>query len=101
MKLLLCKGYLIEEQGMTYLANRAACTYRIALGPRAVGCSVTLTWTTRHSSFLSQGGPAKTNVRRLPPRRLNAALARLGRSRSAGAGNPIRPLDTNDSHRPR
>jgi hypothetical protein len=46
MKLLTCKGYLIEEQGMTYLADTdqdtalaplqvAACTYRIALGPRA------------------------------------------------------------------
>ncbi|MGH7261640.1 MAG: transposase, partial [Nitrospiraceae bacterium] len=46
MKLLTRKGYLIEEQGMTYLAEAgpeaaltplqaAACTYRIALGPRA------------------------------------------------------------------
>ena len=46
MKLLTGKGYLIEEQGMTYLADTdrdtalaplqaAACTYRIALGPRA------------------------------------------------------------------
>jgi hypothetical protein len=46
MKFLTRKGFLIEEQGMCYLAdtdpNRAlgplraaACTYRIALGPRA------------------------------------------------------------------
>jgi hypothetical protein len=46
MQLLTRKGYLIEEQGMTYLADTdrdtalaplqaAACTYRIALGPRA------------------------------------------------------------------
>ena len=46
MRLLTRKGYLIEEQGMTYLADTdrdsalgplqaAACTYRIALGPRA------------------------------------------------------------------
>ncbi|MBA2594621.1 MAG: transposase [Gammaproteobacteria bacterium] len=46
MKFLTRKGYLIEEQGMTYLADpapetalgplqQAACTYRIALGPRA------------------------------------------------------------------
>ena len=46
MKLLTGKGYLIEEQGMTYIAETdsdtalrplqaAACTYRIALGPRA------------------------------------------------------------------
>jgi hypothetical protein len=46
MRLLTRKGYLIEEQGMTYLAatsadtalaplQAAACTYRIALGPRA------------------------------------------------------------------
>ena len=46
MKLLTCTGYLIEEQGMSYLAEAesdraltplqaAACTYRIALGPRA------------------------------------------------------------------
>lgn len=46
MKLLARKGYLIEEQGMTYMAETdtdsammplqsAACTYRIALGPRA------------------------------------------------------------------
>jgi hypothetical protein len=46
MQLLARKGYLIEEQGMTYLADidrdtalaplqAAACTYRIALGPRA------------------------------------------------------------------
>ncbi|MGH8607425.1 MAG: hypothetical protein ACREX9_08405 [Gammaproteobacteria bacterium] len=46
MKLLTRKGYLIEEQGMTYLGDSdpeaalaplqaAACTYRIALGPRA------------------------------------------------------------------
>lgn len=46
MTLLTRQGYLIEEQGMTYLAETdpeaalgplqaAACTYRIALGPRA------------------------------------------------------------------
>jgi Putative transposase len=46
MKFLTRKGYLIEEQGMTYLGDtgpetalgplqQAACTYRIALGPRA------------------------------------------------------------------
>jgi len=46
MKLLTRKGFLIEEQGMSYLADTdpdpvlgplqsAACTYRIALGPRA------------------------------------------------------------------
>ena len=46
MKLLTRKGYLIEEEGMTYMAEiepntalaslqSAACTYRIALGPRA------------------------------------------------------------------
>ncbi|MGH8604679.1 MAG: transposase, partial [Gammaproteobacteria bacterium] len=46
MKLLTREGYLIEEQGMTYLGDtdpeaalaplqQAACTYRIALGPRA------------------------------------------------------------------
>src|SRR4051812_23532076 len=46
VKLLARTGYLIEEQGMTYLAEAesdraltplqaAACTYRIALGPRA------------------------------------------------------------------
>ena len=46
MRLLTRKGYLVEEQGMTYLADHdpesalaplqaAACTYRIALGPRA------------------------------------------------------------------
>ena len=46
MKLLTRTGHLIEEQGMTYLAEAdgdsaltplqaAACTYRIALGPRA------------------------------------------------------------------
>jgi hypothetical protein len=46
MKLLTRKGYLTEAQGMTYIADTdpdtalgplqaAACTYRIALGPRA------------------------------------------------------------------
>ncbi|MGH8612657.1 MAG: hypothetical protein ACREYF_11655 [Gammaproteobacteria bacterium] len=46
MRLLTRKGYLVEEQGMMYLADRdpesaltplqgAACTYRIAFGPRA------------------------------------------------------------------
>ena len=47
MKLLTRTGYLIEEEGMTYVAETdesdnamsplqsAACTYRIALGPRA------------------------------------------------------------------
>ena len=46
LKLLTRHGYLIEEQGMTYLAEAqsgnaltalqaASCTYRIALGPRA------------------------------------------------------------------
>ena len=47
MKLLTRLGYLIEEQGMSYMAETddrdnamsplqsAACTYRIALGPRA------------------------------------------------------------------
>ena len=46
MKLLTRKGFLIEEQGMSYLADTdpdivlgplraAACTYRIAFGPRA------------------------------------------------------------------
>jgi hypothetical protein len=46
MKLLTRRGYLVEEQGMTYLADTdadhplaslqaASCTYRIAFGPRA------------------------------------------------------------------
>jgi Transposase zinc-binding domain/Putative transposase len=46
MKMLTRQGYLVEEQGMTYLADinadnplktlqAASCTYRIALGPRA------------------------------------------------------------------
>jgi hypothetical protein len=46
MRVLTCQGYLIEEQGMSYLADidadnplrplqAASCTYRIALGPRA------------------------------------------------------------------
>jgi hypothetical protein len=46
MRFLTRKGFLIEEQGMSYLADTdpdrglgslqaAACTYRIALGPRA------------------------------------------------------------------
>jgi hypothetical protein len=46
MKLLTRRGYLVEEQGMTWLAETdtensspslqaASCTYRIALGPRA------------------------------------------------------------------
>ena len=46
LKLLTHQGYLIEEEGMTYLADTdadhaltllqaASCTYRIALGPRA------------------------------------------------------------------
>jgi len=46
MKFLTRKGFLIEEQRMTYIADTdpdlalgplraAACTYRIALGPRA------------------------------------------------------------------
>jgi hypothetical protein len=46
MKFLTRKGYLIEEPGITYLGDtgpeaalgplqQAACTYRIALGPRA------------------------------------------------------------------
>ncbi len=45
LRLLMRQGYLIEEQGMTYLAEAdadkalsplqaASCTYRIALGPR-------------------------------------------------------------------
>jgi hypothetical protein len=36
-----------------------------------------------------------------PPCRLNVARARPGQSRCAGAGNPIRPRDTSDSHTPR
>ena len=46
MRLLTRQGYLVEEQGMTYLGDTdpeaalaplqaAACTYRIAFGPRA------------------------------------------------------------------
>jgi len=46
MKFLTRKGFLIEDQGMSYLPDTdpdlalgplriAACTYRIALGPRA------------------------------------------------------------------
>jgi hypothetical protein len=46
MKLLTRRGYLVEEQGMSYLADTdaenplaplqaASCTYRIAVGPRA------------------------------------------------------------------
>ena len=46
MKMLTRQGYLVEEQGMTYMADidadnplaslqAASCTYRIALGPRA------------------------------------------------------------------
>jgi hypothetical protein len=50
MTFLTRKGFLIEEQGMSYLADTdpdrglgslqaAACTYRIALGPRVSRCS--------------------------------------------------------------
>jgi len=57
MRLLTRQGYLIEEQGMTYLAEAdtdralaplqaASCTYRIALGPRAV--------TTEHEEGIRQ-----------------------------------------------
>ena len=53
MKCLTRQGYLMEEQGMTYLADTetdtamaplqsAACTYRIALGPRAGQKVITL-----------------------------------------------------------
>jgi len=53
MKCLTRRGYLIEEQGMTYLAETdadsalaplqsAACTYRIAFGPRAGQKVITL-----------------------------------------------------------
>ena len=46
MRVLTRRGYLVEEQGMTYLADidpdnplrplqAASCTYRIAFGPRA------------------------------------------------------------------
>ena len=46
MKMLTRLGYLVEEQGVTYMADidadnplaslqAASCTYRIALGPRA------------------------------------------------------------------
>ena len=55
MRLLTREGYLIEEQGMTYLADTdpdlglgplqaAACTYRIALGPRRGREPGTGTW---------------------------------------------------------
>ena len=53
MKCLTREGYLVEDQGMTYLADTetdtamaplqsAACTYRIALGPRAGQKVITL-----------------------------------------------------------
>jgi len=53
MKCLTRQGYLVEDKGMTYLADTetdtalaplqsAACTYRIALGPRAGQKVITL-----------------------------------------------------------
>jgi hypothetical protein len=60
MRFLTRKGFLIEEQGMTYLADTdpdtplgplraAACTYRIALGPWA-GQKVLACKPSRHES---------------------------------------------------
>jgi hypothetical protein len=62
MKFLTRKGFLIEEQGVSYLTDTdrdrglgslqaAACTYRIALGPRA-GHKVLSLQTVRHESRL-------------------------------------------------
>ncbi|MCC7081065.1 MAG: transposase [Burkholderiales bacterium] len=69
MKLLTRRGYLVEEQGMTYLADTdadhpltslqaASCTYRIALGPRA-GQKVLVS----HSNFGSSRDPRRAAPR--------------------------------------
>ena len=68
MRLLTRQGYLIEEQGMTYLAEAdtdralaplqaASCTYRIALGPRAGQKVLTL------QSLPSQARPSSQELR--------------------------------------
>ena len=67
MRLLTRQGYVVEEQGMTYLANpdpetamtplhAAACTYRIAFGPRAGQKVLTLQTLPSQAAQLSQPG---------------------------------------------
>ena len=111
MKLLTRQGYLVEEQGMTYLADMdadnplasmqaAACTYRIALGPRA-GQKVL--------SRRSLSGSSRTwACLREPPRahRLGPRLRQAGKLRpseairaDAGPGETTREGEFFSKHR--
>jgi hypothetical protein len=85
LKLLTRTGYLIEEQGMRYLAEAesdraltplqaAACTYRIALGPRA-GQKV-LSLQTVPSRAADSTQPGCVNAHGLKPTRCSAQWRR-------------------------
>jgi hypothetical protein len=108
LKLLTRTGYLIEEQGMRYLAEAepdsvlaplqvAACTYRIALGPQAGQKVLSLQTVPGRSADSTQPGCVNAHGFSLhaggavPP--INARS-----SNACAAISPARPLPTNGSN---
>ena len=107
MKLLTRTGHLIEEQGMTYLAEAgsdsvlaplqaAACTYRIALGPRA-GHKVLSLQTIPADRPIPHSQAASPCTAAYTPQCVVAHIS-AGNSNACAGISPARRLPTNGSN---
>ena len=107
MRLLTRQGYLVEEQGMIYLADpdpesalgtlaAAACTYRIAFGPRAGQKVLTLQtsraeWRRRHH----RNAVSTSKALACMPRCGSPSISVIS-SNTYVTTSPARPLPMND-----
>ena len=105
MKLLTRKGFLIEEQGMSYLDDSdpdralgplraAACTYRIALGPRAGQKVLTLQTVPSQAAPPTQQRCVNAQASTSTPRYAAPPISARSWSTCA-ATSPVPPLPTN------
>ena len=108
MKMLTSQGYLVEEQGMTYLADldahnplrpmqAASCTYRIAFGPRA-GHKVLSLQTISPRDQRAHQHCAPVHTASACTRRCAVVPIRARTSNVCAATSPALPLPTNASN---
>jgi len=108
MRLLTRQGTLIEEQGMTYLAEAdadlaltplqaASCTYRIALGPRAGQKVLSLQTVPSRETESTQPGCANEQGFSLHAASRAVAAISAKNSNICAATSPARPLPMNGS----
>ena len=109
MRVLTRQGYLIEEQGMSYLADidadnplrplqAASCTYRIALGPRAGQKVLSLPTIFRRGEPCTPAQCANAHGFEARMRRCAVAPISTRNSNACAAISPAPPLPTNDSN---